>query len=136
MDKVRQVANFCIGRAVMFGWLGIGCVMFSFSFNPVMAFRSGAVLALLMSTVLLVKAFGASRKNPRSTEVWIYLDERTRPLNDDARRAFRTIMREVYGRFAQGVFVIACLMFMISIVFLGLGYETELPVPRRVPVDG
>ena len=43
MEKVREVAVACIGRAVMFGTLAIGCVMVGFSFNPVSAFRSGAV---------------------------------------------------------------------------------------------
>ncbi|MBO6717685.1 MAG: hypothetical protein JJ913_06995 [Rhizobiaceae bacterium] len=135
MEKVRQVANFCIGRAVLFGWLAIGCIMLSFSFNPVIAFRAGAVLALLMSSILLVKALSASRTNPRRTEVWIYLDKGTRPVNAEAQRIFRDIMRESYARFAQGVFVIACLLFMLSIVFLGLGVEMTIPIPRA-PAGG
>jgi hypothetical protein len=136
MEKIRQVANFCVGRAVLFGWLAIGLIMLSFSFNPMIAFRAGAVLALVMSSILLVKAFEAGRKNPKSTEVWLYLDDRSRPINDEAKQVFRNIMREVYGRFAQGVFVIACVLFMLSIAFLGLGYEYTLPTPQPVSVAG
>src|SRR5690606_33161383 len=75
MDRIREVAIACIGRAVMFGWLAIACVMIGFSFNPVSAFRSGAVTALIMAAVLMWKAATAGRRNPRHTEVWLYLDE-------------------------------------------------------------
>lgn len=136
MEKIRQVANVCVGRAVLFGWLAIGLIMLSFSFNPVIAFRAGAVLALVMSSILLVKAFEAAGKNPKRTEVWLYLDDRSRPMNDAAEQAFRNTMRDVYGRFARGVFVIACVMFMLSIAFHGLGYEYTLPIPQRVSIDG
>jgi hypothetical protein len=136
MERTRQIAFFCVGRAVMFGWLAIACVMFSFSFSPVAAFRAGAVLALGMSAILLVKALAAARQNPRHTEVWIYLDEKTRPMNDQARAVFSNMMREVYGRYAQGVFVMSCIFFMASLAFLGLGFEATLPVPERVAVAG
>jgi multidrug efflux pump subunit AcrB len=136
MEKTRQVANFCVGRAVLFGWLAIGCIMLSFSFNPVIAFKAGAVLALVMSSILLVKAFGASRKPARKTEVWLYLDKSTRPMNDEAQRIFRDMMREVYARFAQTALVMACFLFMLSIVFMGIGFEPSLPVPERITTQG
>lgn len=135
MEKIRQVANACVGRAVMFGWLAIGLIMISFSFNPVMAFKSGAVLALVMSSILLVKAFGAARKHPKTTEVWVYLDDGSRPRNDAAREIFRDTMRQVYARYAQGVFVVGCVLFALSVVCLGLGFESTLP-PQRLAVAG
>jgi len=136
MERIRNAANVCIGRAVLFGWLAIVMIMFSLSFNPAIAFRAGAVMAMVMSSILLVKAFGASRKNPRSTEVWMYLDDQSRPRNDEARLVFRNTMREAYARFARSVFIVACVMFMLSIFFLGIGYEMALPVPQRVAVHG
>ena len=84
MDEIRRVAVGCIGRAVMFGSLAIGCVMVGFSFNPVSAFRSGAFLTLTMALALMWKAMTAAGKNPKHTEVWLYLDEKSRPA--DARR--------------------------------------------------
>ncbi|MBO6540865.1 MAG: hypothetical protein JJ969_15875 [Rhizobiaceae bacterium] len=132
MEKFRQVANMCVGRAVMFGWLAIGLIMLSFSFNPAIAFRAGAVMALGMATILIVKAFEASRKNPRHTEAWLYLDDKSRPANPDAKRVFRNTLREVYGRFAQGVFLLACVMFVLSMIFVGLGYDKNLPILQRV----
>lgn len=132
MEKFRQVAMICVGRAVLFGWLAIGLVMLSFSFNPAIAFRAGAVMALAMATILLVKAFEAGRKSPRHTEMWLYLDDRSRPVNPESKQVFRNTVREVYGRFAQGVFLLACVMFVLSIVFVGLGYDKNLPILQRV----
>jgi hypothetical protein len=134
MERARKIANVCVGRAVLFGWLAIVCIMFSFSFHPVAAFRAGAVLALVMAAILIAKAFHAARQNPKHTEVWIHLDEKTKPRNDQARLVFRNMMREVYGQYAQGVFIIGCAFFVISLALLALGVEPMLPVPRRVSV--
>jgi hypothetical protein len=132
METVRNVAFFCVGRAFMFGWLGIGCVMFSFAFSPVMAFRAGAVLALGMAAILLAKAYGAPSKNPKHTEVWIYLDERNRPRNDQARLVFGRVLSETYGQFARFALLLACGMFVISVGFALAGFETSLPAPRVI----
>lgn len=136
MERARQIAFFCVGRAVMFGWLAIACVMFSFAFSPVMAFRAGAVLALAMSAILIVKAVAAARQNPKHTEVWIYLDEKTRPMNDEARVVFSNMMREIYGRYAQGVFIMSCIFYAASLAFLGMGFDATLPPIEPVTVAG
>ncbi len=114
MNQVRQVAVECVGRAVMFGWLAIGCVMVGFSFAPVSSFRSGAVLALVMSLILLWRAITAASRNPRHSEVWLYLDEANRPAEADARFVFTTIMREVYGHYAQVTLWVAVGLFAAS----------------------
>ncbi len=127
MDKIREVAVACIGRAVMFGALAIGCVMIGFSFNPVSAFRSGAVMTLAMAAILIWKAVAAARQNPKMTEVWLYLDEHTRPAGDQARYLFASVMREVYGRFAQASLAVACGFFAISVVLNLFGLEAYQP---------
>jgi hypothetical protein len=129
MEKIREVAVACVGRAVMFGSLAIGCVMIGFSFNPVSAFRSGAVLALVMAAILMWKAIIAHRQNPKLTEVWLYLDDRTRPADQHARFVFGTIMKEVYGRFAQISLAVAIGFFLISVAFMAFGFEAYKPEP-------
>ncbi len=129
MEKIREVAFACVGRAVMFGVLAIACVMMGFSFNPVSAFMSGAVLALAMAAILIFKAATAHRQNPKMTEVWLYLDETNRPSDAHARFVFGTVMREVYGRFAQAALLIGCGLFAISLVFSLLGFEGYVPIP-------
>lgn len=136
MEKTRQIALFCVGRAIAFGWLAIGCIMFSLAFNPVLAFRAGAVLAMVMAAILIFKALAAARQNPKHTEVWIYLDDGSKPRNDEARLVFATMMREVYARYAQGVFVLGCVFFGLSVAFVALGYEPVLPIQPRVEHPG
>lgn len=134
MEKVRQTAIFCVGRGVFFGSLAIGCVMVGFSFNPVSAFRSGAVLTLLMSGLLLWKALAAHSQDPRRTEVWLYLDETTRPADKHASFVFATIMREVYGRFARIALGVACGFFGVSMMLTIFGLEPYQPPEGRVEV--
>lgn len=130
MQKIREVAFACVGRAVMFGVLAIACVMVGFSFNPVSAFRSGAVLTLGMAAILIFRAATAHRQNPKMTEVWLYLDESNRPSDAHARFLFGTIMRDVYGRFAQVSLLAACGLFAISLGFSLLGFESySITVP-------
>jgi hypothetical protein len=133
MEQIRQVAVACVGRAVLFGSLGIGCVMVGFSFSPVSAFRSGAVLTLVMAVVLLYKASRAASQNPKHTEVWLYLDEGTRPSESHARFVFGMIMREVYARFAQVTLCVAVGMFALSLILMALGLK---PYDPAVALNG
>jgi hypothetical protein len=135
MEEIRRVAIECVGRAVMFGSLAIGCVMVGFSFAPVSAFRSGAVLTLLMALVLMWQAMAASSRNPKHTEVWLYLDEKSRPAEAHARVVFATIMREVYGRYAQITLGVAIGFFVLSFALQLAGLEPYTP-PIEARVAG
>lgn len=123
MEQVRQVALVCVGRAVFFGALAIGCIMLSFAFHPVASFRAGAILTLIMAAILLWFGLTAPNRKPRDTEVWIHLDENARPKNQHARHAFAVVMREVYGDFARGAFKTALGLFVVSLCLqlLGIG---------------
>ena len=123
MEKTRNIAVFCVGRAVFFGSLAIGCVMLSFSFHPVMSFRAGAIMALMMTAILLWYAMTANRRPPKRTEVWIYLDEKTRPMNDHARHVFAGLMRDVYALYARASFKASVGFFVVSVALqlIGIG---------------
>ena len=125
METVRKVAVMCVARAVMFGALAISCVMVAFAFSPPAAFRTGAVLTLVMAVVLLLKAHYALRQQPKHTEVWLYLDERVRPRDPEAARRFARVLREVYGRFAAGSFAAACGLFLVSVAMIAAGMEMQ-----------
>ena len=127
MGEIKRVAVECVGRAVMFGSLAIGCVMIGFSFNPVSAFRSGAFLTLMMALVLMWKAMTASTKDPKRTEIWLYLDEKSRPIDDPARRVFGTVMRDVYGVFARIALCVAVGFFVLSLVLMLFGLRGYIP---------
>lgn len=123
MDKLHEIAVFCVGRAVMFASLGIFCVMFAFSFNPAWAFRAGAIMTLGLAAILVGKAVMAGSKQPRKTEVWLYLEEKSRPRTDHAERYFSQVLREVYASFAKVCLLIACGMFGISIILSLIGFQ-------------
>lgn len=127
MEKIREVAIFCVGRAVFFASLAIGCVMVGFSFNPVSAFRSGAVLTLILAGVLVWKAMAARAQNPKRTELWLYLDENARPPESHARFVVANVMRDVYARFAQAALGVAFGFFLISYVLIAFGLEPYQP---------
>lgn len=127
MGEVKRVAVECVGRAVMFGSLAIGCVMIGFSFNPVSAFRSGAFLTLMMALVLMWKAMTANSKDPRRTEIWLYLDEKSRPIDDPARRVFGIVVRDVYGVFARIALCVAVGFFVMSLVLMLFGLRGYMP---------
>ncbi|WP_197434969.1 hypothetical protein [Nitratireductor arenosus] len=135
MEPIRQVAMLCIGRAVMFGAIAIALIMLSFSFNPALAFRSGAITTMVMAGILTFKAVAAPSQNPKRTEVWLNLAERFRPRNPEARLIFLTILREVYGRFARASFLVACGFFAVSVALVALGFDMD-PFAVATPVIG
>lgn len=123
MEETRQIAMFCVGRAVFFGCFAISIVMLSFAFNGILLFRSGAFLTLIMSLVLLWYAQTAHRREPKVTETWIYLKEERRPYNDHAKRAFREMMKEVYGFYAYYAVLVALGLFVISLFLQATGID-------------
>lgn len=123
MDTIRKVAVMCVARAVGFGTLAISCFMFALILDPAASFRSGAILALLMCGILLIKAHYVLHQKPRHTEAWLYLDERTRPHDDEADRRYVTVLRDVYIRFAWWTFLAACGLFAISALLVAVGVE-------------
>ena len=129
MEKIREITMQCVGRAVMFGTLAIFCVMLGLSFDPAAAFRAGAIMALAMSGILLFKAMNAARTNPKRTEVWLYLDERSRPSEADAKFVFAIVMRDVYARFARASLGAAVAMFAVSLGLTLAGVEGTMASP-------
>lgn len=120
MDKIQKVATFCTARLVFLASVGIYIVMVFFSSDPAFAFKAGATLTIVMAGVLAWKAHFAMRQEPSSTEVWLYLDNGTRPKTDKAKRDFAEKLRLVYGRFSLHALAIACMMFVISSGLLDL----------------
>ena len=73
-----------------------------------------------MAGVLAWKARFVMRQEPSSTEVWLYLDNGTRPTSEKAKRDFAEKLRIIYGRFSLHALAIACMMFAISSGLLDL----------------
>src|SRR5262245_65926441 len=94
MEDMRHIAYEIVLRACGFGSLAIFCVMVGLSFEPRAAFQTGGFLTLLMTGILILKAYEATRKDYRRNEMWIYLPEERRPPKAHAQFAMSTILQE------------------------------------------
>ena len=97
---MRQIAYETVLRACGFGSLAIFCIMVGLSFDPLVAFQSGGVLTMVMTGILVLKAFEARTKPYRRTEMWLYLPKEQRPPEATAQQLTATLMREIYLTFA------------------------------------
>ena len=115
---------FTVGRAVFFGALAVSLIMLSFLFDMVLFFRSGAILALIMSAILLWYAQTANRRHPKRTETWLLMDNDLRPRNEHAVRAFSMLMEEVYAHYAKNVFGVSMFLLIVSLICELLGIRS------------
>jgi hypothetical protein len=121
MDYMHRVAHETVLRACGFASLAIFCFMVGLSFAPRIAFLSGGFLTLLMTGVLVLKAYGAHRKPYRRTEVWLYLPEEHRPPPGAAQQLMGAVLRETYMIFAVRTSMVAVTMGVIACCFSVLG---------------
>ena len=124
MEMVRQKAMFTVGRAVFFGAFAISIVMLGFLFDLVLFFRSGAILALAMTVILLFYAQTAGRRNPKQTDTWLLLKKPERPQNEHTVKAFGKIMEEVYAYYATYTFAAAIGLIALSLIFALFGVRS------------
>jgi hypothetical protein len=117
MDHIRALAYETVLRACGFGTLAIFCVMVGLSFNAHAAFQAGGFLTMLMTVVLVYKAWEAPNKNHRRTELWLYLPKDQRPPESHAQWAIATAMRETYLTFAQWTALVAITMWILALLF-------------------
>lgn len=117
MDNIRVIAQETVLRACSFGSLAIFCVMVGMSFNARAAFQAGGFLTMLMTLVLVYKAWEARTKNHRRTELWLYLPKEQRPPEGYAQWAVATAMRETYLTFARWTSLVAIVMWVLALVF-------------------
>lgn len=114
MEHLRLVAYQSVGRACGFAGLAIFCLLVGLSFEPLTAARTGGVLTLLMTAVLLIKARHARTQDYRRTEWWLMLDRNQRPPAAYAQWAAATVLRDAYLRFAHYTAGISVLFWTIA----------------------
>jgi hypothetical protein len=115
VDRIQLAAETSIGRAVGFGSLAIGTVVFGLVFDPVLALKSGGALTLLMAAILQLKAERARSQPYRSTEVWLLLDRQLDLPDVHAQRMVSSVLRSVYQRYAKASFAVAVGFWMLAL---------------------
>ena len=121
MEEMRRIAYETVLRACGFASLAIFCVMIGLSFLPRSAFQAGGFLSLVMTLILLIKAYEARTKDHRRTEMWLYLSKESRPPQDYAQRTISILMRETYLLFAQWTALVSIVMWTIALFFSLIG---------------
>ncbi len=99
-----------------FAALAICTVMFGLISEPVLAFRSGAILTGLTTIILFWKARSAPRTDYRDTELWILLERKPELPEAYAGRVITGILSEVYMRHAEAAAAIAFVLWLVSLV--------------------
>ena len=100
LETIEKIAEFSVARACGFAMLAILVMMVGLSGEPDMALKTGGLLSLLISMVLVLKAALAEAKPYRSTEVWLLLKPHERPHEAVAQRIIALALREAFLRFA------------------------------------
>ena len=121
MEHMRRIAFETALRACGFGSLAIFCVMIGLSFEPRAAFQAGGFLTMLMTVILVFKAYEARTKNYRKTEMWLYLPKELRPPASYAQWASATVLRETYLTFARWTAGISVGMWVMALLFSVIG---------------
>jgi hypothetical protein len=121
MDEMRRIAYETVLRACSFASLAIFCVMIGLSFLPRSAFQAGGFLSMVMTLVLVLKAWEARTKDHRRTEMWLYLPRESRPPQTHAQTTISTVMRETYLLFARWTALISIVMWSIALLFSIIG---------------
>ena len=101
MDRIEFLANRIVQRGVGFALLAVGTVMLGLSYDPVLCFKSGAILEALHGSVLGVFAHNAPRWNHRSTELWVLLNKGADLPPNYPPQQLLEVMRKTYTRYAQ-----------------------------------
>lgn len=112
---VEKAARLSVGRAMGFTVLAIGTFMIGMSGDPQLCFKTGGLLALLTTAILLLKASWVLSQPYKSTEVWLLLRKEDRPAEDLARDLIPGVLRDLYLHFAEhGA--------MAAVVLLGVAF--------------
>lgn len=121
MEELRRIAYETVMRACAFGSLAIFCVMIGLSFLPASAFQAGGFLSLIMTLVLVLKAYEARTKDHRRMEMWLYLPKELRPPQAHAQQTISMVMRETYLTFARWSALISIMMWTAALLFSIVG---------------
>ena len=100
IDRIRSCARHSVGRAFLFALLAIAVVVAGLIGWPAMAFRCGAILAMLAAAIMLLRAQGAARRSYRRTETWVLLGKRVALPESGLQATIGTILADTYRGFA------------------------------------
>lgn len=117
MRAIENAAFVSVGRACGFAGLGLFCLVFGLSYDPVLAARTGGVLSLVVMLILAGFAMRAPTRPYKRTEVWLILAKEDRPTAPTAQQVIGASLRRTYLWFARKAALIAVVLLIFSVLF-------------------
>lgn len=126
MNEIDRLASVSVWRGTAFAALAIAASMSALVFDPSLALRLGAMLALILAVVLHGKALLYHRKPVRETEVWVLMERRTRPPPEIAAGLIARAMRDRLNEVARIVVIVAVGLFTASMTLSAIRWIGSL----------
>jgi Na+/melibiose symporter-like transporter len=129
MNPFTRFAFFTVARDTGFVTLAAMLLMLAFSFEPALAFKVGATIALVFSVGLLMRVYFLTEERLERSEVWRALPEEERPPGDDGRRWAKGHLEMLLLHFAKDASAFAGLLYCTALVMgLAAGLAQADPV--------
>lgn len=100
LQRIDDMAAFSIARGCGFAMIAIATTMIGLSFDAHQSLRTGALLSLLTTLILILRAMRAYAKPYDATELWLMLAPAERPPQSVAQLLVGRALRQAYYRFA------------------------------------
>jgi len=101
MIPFRRFAFFTMARDASFVALAAAMLMLAFSFEPPLACKIGATVALMFSIALLIRSHLLTEERLLRSEVWRALRPEERPAGEHGPQLARAQLDELLLRFAK-----------------------------------
>jgi hypothetical protein len=126
MLPFRRFAFFTMARDASFVTLAAAMLMLAFSFEPPLAFKIGASVALMFSIGLLIRSHLLSEERFLRSEVWRALRPEERPAGKHGPQLARAQLDELLLRFAKAASGVAGILYGSALLLSAGGAPSGL----------
>jgi hypothetical protein len=126
IERIEQAAQLSVARACGFAAIAIVTFMIGFASSPALCFKSGGIMMLMTTAVLLLKASWVAKQPYKTTEVWLLLRQEDRPNEATAQQIISGVLRDIYLTFARITAGLAAFMLGLSFTILLFGGSTQM----------
>jgi hypothetical protein len=115
-DRFAQCAFASVACDAAFVVIAAAILMFAFSFNPPLALKIGAGIALAFALRLIYRQVQLSRKGVCHTELWQLMEPDELPREAQGIRRAQQGLEDILLRFAKGASAVSVALFAAAFV--------------------
>ena len=116
MDTFSRFAFFTVARDASFSALAAGILMIAYSFDLSLAFVIGASVAMLFTTIMLIRALVLTEDRIVATEPWLVMQPEERPVGDAGRAYAREKLETMLLTGAKSAAGVASFLFGLGLL--------------------